>query len=89
MGLLTNGVEWIVAFAVMAITDICWAKYTASAAGGSNPKKAANWAVALFLLGGIAVVGYTANPVLLLPSAAGAWVGTFLGVRMSKEKVPA
>lgn len=85
MGLLTHVAEWIMAFAVMATTDICWAKYTASAAG-SSPKKAANWAVALFLLGGMVVVGYTANPVLLIPSAAGAWVGTFLGVRMSREK---
>ena len=85
MEMLPLYAQCLLAFIVMAVTDICWAKYTVAAAKDSSPKKAANWAVALFLLGGVAVVGYTTNPVLLLPSAAGAWVGTFIGVRMGKK----
>lgn len=78
-------VQWVLAFALMAITDICWAKYTVTATSNS-PGKAAGWAVALFLMGGVAVVGYTTNPWLLLPSAAGAAWGTYLGVKTSGKK---
>jgi len=71
--------QWAIAFLALFITDICWAFYV-NATAGRSPFSAANWAVALFLLGGIAVVSYTTNPILLIPSAAGAWAGTVAGV---------
>lgn len=82
---LSQPVQWLVAFVVLAVTDICWAKYTVAAAQNNEPAHAACWAVALFLLGGLAVVGYTTNPLLLIPSAAGAFVGTYIGVCLSKK----
>lgn len=91
MGLLMDNItippywQWMAAFAIMAITDVCWALYTKTASTG-RPVKAAGWAVALFLLGGLAVVGYTTNPVLLAPSALGAFFGTYFGVKMSGGK---
>jgi hypothetical protein len=82
----TTPLQWVVAFFILLVTDIAWAKYSIATAQDNNPTKAANWAVVLFGLGGLAVVGYTTNPILLLPSAVGAWCGTNLGVRMSKKK---
>lgn len=76
--------QWIGAFLVLAVTDVCWALYTKSAAS-SNALPASCWAVALFVLGGMAVVGYTTHPILLIPSAVGAFVGTYLGVNLSKK----
>lgn len=76
--------QWLIAFIALAITDVCWAFYVNAAA--RSPLKASVWAVFLFLVGGIAVVGYTTNPVLLIPSAAGAFAGTYLGVLMSRRK---
>jgi uncharacterized membrane protein YfcA len=88
MELLNNSptLQWMLAFNVMAVTDVCWAMYTVAAAKDNSPVNAAAWAVALFLLGGIAVVGYTTNPVLLIPSAVGAFVGTYIGVKLSQRK---
>lgn len=80
----TTPLQWLLAFAVMAVTDVCWALYTKATATG-NPVVAALWAVGLFVLGGSAVVGYTTYPVLLIPSAFGAFVGTYAGVRLGKK----
>jgi hypothetical protein len=76
-------VKWLIAAALLAVTDLCWAFYVNNA--GKSPRSAAWWAVALFLLGGMAVVGYTAAPVLLIPSAIGAWIGTYIGCRVSQK----
>jgi hypothetical protein len=78
--------QWLLAFVVMAVTDVCWAMYTIATAQNKKPLHASAWAVALFLLGGLAVVGYTTAPILLLPSAVGAFVGTYAGVVLSKRK---
>lgn len=72
-------VRWLVAFVALFATDVCWALYVAKVKQGSA-YAAATWAVALFLMGGIAVLGYTSNPWLLIPSAAGAFVGTLVGI---------
>jgi uncharacterized membrane protein YfcA len=73
--------SWLIAFAAMFATDLCWAFYVASVK--SNDALAASaWAVALFLLGAIAVIGYTRDRWLLLPAAAGAFAGTYIGVWM-------
>jgi hypothetical protein len=82
---LSTPLQWLIAFLVLTVTDVCWAMYTVSANKGSGPLPASCWAVALFLLGGMAVVGYTTNPVLLIPSAIGAFVGTYLGIIMSRK----
>lgn len=81
----TTMLQWLIAFAGLTLTDIAWARYTASTSASSNPHVAARWAVVLFGLGGSVVVQYTTNPVLLIPAAAGAYAGTYLGVRLTKR----
>lgn len=85
--LKTTPTQWMLAFFILLVTDVAWARYTVATHNSDNPHQASRWAVALFLLGGLAVVGYTTNPVLLLPSALGAYAGTYIGVWM-KKKIP-
>lgn len=77
--------QWLVSFIVLAVTDVCWALYTKATAIGS-PLASACWAVGLFVLGGGAVMGYISNPVLIIPSAFGAFVGTYIGTSFGKGK---
>lgn len=80
----TTVVQWLVAFVLLAVTDVCWAFYT-KATASSKPFPAACWAVGLFMLGGSAVVTYTTNPALLIPAGFGAFVGTYLGASLGKK----
>lgn len=71
--------QCLIAFAALAITDACWAIYISSVAS-QKTVHASCWAVLLFLSGAVAVISYTTNHWLLLPAAAGAFVGTWAGV---------
>lgn len=80
--------SWLVAFLALFATDVCWAVYVNQVKEGDALKSSA-WAVALFLMGGVAVIGYTSDPILLLPSAAGAAAGTYAGVQWNKRRTVA
>ena len=69
----------ILTFLAMSLTDFSWARYMVNIKA-DDPLSASCWAVALFILGGYAVIQYTSNRWMLLSGAAGAFVGTFLGV---------
>ena len=69
----------VLTFLAMAATDFAWAAYVLSVRA-NDAAAASAWAVALFLLGGYAVIQYTSNRWMLLSGAAGAFVGTYLGV---------
>jgi hypothetical protein len=75
-------VTWLFTFAAMLLTDLAWARYTI-AANHHAPLQAGGWAVVLFLLGALTVLGYTKNKWLLIPAAAGAFAGTYLGVTLT------
>jgi hypothetical protein len=70
---------WLLAFIAMFLTDLCWSAYV-GAVGAQAPLAAGAWAVALFVLGAVAVLGYTRDRWLLIPGSAGAFAGTWLGV---------
>lgn len=71
--------RWLIAFAALFATDVAWAVYVDKVKEG-NALQSATWAIALFVLGAVAVIGYTTDAWLLLPSAAGAFCGTYAGV---------
>jgi hypothetical protein len=73
--------RWIAAFVAMTLTDGAWALYVASVKFGS-PVAASLWAVALFVLGALAVIGYTQDRWLLLPGSVGAFTGTWVVVAL-------
>ena len=72
--------RWLVMFAATAAADVCWARYVGHVSKGSR-WLAATWASWLYLLGAVAVVGYTENHWLFVPAVLGAFVGTAVGVK--------
>jgi hypothetical protein len=70
---------WLVTFVAMFATDYAWSLYVAAIKNGLA-LPASGWAVALFLLGAVTVLGYTKNRWLLIPAALGAFAGTWAGV---------
>lgn len=73
--------SWLIAFVAMFATDFAWALYVASVKVG-DALAASIWAVVLFALGAVAIIGYTRNRWLLIPASAGAFAGTYFGVWM-------
>lgn len=73
--------SYFLTFLAMFLTDLAWALYV-SAIKANEPLTASLWAVALFVLGAFAVIGYTRNRWLVLPAAVGAFAGTYAGVLM-------
>lgn len=76
---LRRALDWLIAFCAMFATDLFWASYVAAIKNGLA-LHASLWAVALFLVGAVAVLGYTRNRWLLIPAALGAFFGTLAGV---------
>lgn len=70
----------IAVFAAVAALDFVWAKYT-YAITTKRATLAGFYGAVVFLLSGVATLGYVASPWLLLPAVAGAFVGTYAAVR--------
>lgn len=73
-------IQAALAFGAVAALDFVWAKYT-YAMTARQPWLAGTYAGAIFALGGVAAISYVANPWMLIPSVAGAFVGTWVAVR--------
>lgn len=76
---------WLGCFAIAAVLDFVWAAYIRTIADKAA-LRAGLWAVAIILLGGINAIGYIQNHWLLLPIAAGAFVGTYAHVALEARK---
>lgn len=72
----------LVVFFGMVIVDFAYAEYTKAA---SDRKKVASssWASLLVVFNGIVVSSFVGDLTLLIPTAAGAWVGTYLSMMRS------
>lgn len=78
-------IEWLVIFSALTVTDVCWGYYINKVKEGKALPSAV-WSVLLYLTGSIAVVGWVKDPWLLIPAAAGAFVGTYISVWLNKRK---
>lgn len=65
---------------LMGATDYAWSRCVAHVSA-ARPVAAASWGVAIHLASAGVVLAYVADPWLLPFTAAGGWVGTWLGVR--------
>lgn len=63
-------------FVCMIVLDFAWGRYVL--AMHLTAVKAANWSVVLSTLSGIMSIAFVHDPWLLIPGAAGAWIGTYL-----------
>jgi uncharacterized membrane protein YhaH (DUF805 family) len=73
----------IVVFTVMFALDIVWARYTMSASR-ERAIEASVWASLIIVLSSIVTISYVSNPWLILPAVAGAFVGTYVGIKYKK-----
>ncbi len=72
-------IQACIAFFGMAGLDIIFARYTLAVTSRS-PVWASSYAAVCLLLGGSVVVTYAHDPIMLIPAAAGAFVGTYIGM---------
>lgn len=81
--ILSTTVSWVVAFFALFLTDLFWTFYIQSV----QQKRAIQgslWAVLLFVFGAVAVSGYVHDPWLIIPSALGAFAGTYVAILKGK-----
>jgi hypothetical protein len=71
---------WLLVFAALFAADFAWAICVRKVRDDS-PVAAALWALGIFLPTAVGVIGYTADPWLLMPASVGTFFGTWAGVR--------
>lgn len=71
---------WILVFIAMLITDVCWT-FAIRRIKEGNALKAAMWNGFLMFTSAFATVSYVTNIWLLVPTIAGAMVGTYIAVK--------
>lgn len=79
--MIDAALPFIFVFLAVAALDFVWAYYT-KAIHDHHAWRGAMWAAGIIVLGGASQIGYTNEPILLIPAALGAAVGTFAAVRL-------
>jgi hypothetical protein len=74
----------VLVFCLAAGIDVAWTFYMHWASQGKAHASAAA-SMAMFLLGSASVLAYTTDLRMLIPAAAGNYLGTWLGVTLSRE----
>lgn len=80
--------DWVQAGSVaasMAAVDWAWARY-AMALADRRAVASSLWAVAILLPSGWAIMSYVHDPMMLVPAAVGAFVGTYVSVKFKGDK---
>lgn len=70
---------WLLIFLLNATLDIIWARYT-MAVQARQPAISGVWAALIIIVGGISVLSYVNDPILLIPASVGAFMGTWIAV---------
>jgi hypothetical protein len=79
------GLHYLAVFLAMIVTDFVWAQYTRAVAD-HRINKGGLMAIGIITIGAYVTTSYVANPWMLLPAAAGAYVGTASSVWWEKRK---
>jgi hypothetical protein len=77
--------ECLVTFFSIFFLDIVYTYYLRCVAN-DNVLGASFWSVACYILGSAAVISYTTNHWLVLPAIAGAFCGTYVGMKVKKRQ---
>jgi len=80
-------IEYVIVFLSMFVVDVLYAIYLKSIEN-NKPLFASFMATIVFFVASIATIGYVDNHWLLIPACAGAFAGTWVGVKynISKKK---
>jgi uncharacterized membrane protein YfcA len=77
--------ECLVTFFSIFFLDIVYTYYLRCVAN-DNVLGASFWSVACYILGSVAVISYTTNHWLVIPAIAGAFCGTYVGMKVKKRQ---
>lgn len=77
-------VEGVKVFVLLFAMDVIWTKLTIATTERA-PAVAAAWSTALYVLSTLAVFSVIHDLGLLMPAAAGAFLGTYVAVKWSKK----
>jgi len=77
-------IDWIVVFFALFFTDVFYTYYL-KAVQDNQAIRASLWGVVVFFVAAIAVVNYTTNHWLMIPACLGAFLGTFVGMKLRKN----
>jgi uncharacterized membrane protein YfcA len=78
-------IESIITFFSIFLLDIVYTYYLRCVAD-NNVLGASFWSVACYILGSAAVISYTTNHWLVIPAIAGAFCGTYVGMKVKKQQ---
>lgn len=78
--------DYVVTFFAVFFTDIIYTYYL-KAVQNNNLWKASFWATVVTATTSIAVINYTENHWMLIPSLLGAFAGTWIGMLYKKDEV--
>ena len=77
--------DYLVTFSSIFLLDIVYTYYLRCVAN-DNVLGASFWSVACYILGSVAVISYTTNHWLIVPALAGAFCGTYAGMKLKKRQ---
>jgi tryptophan-rich sensory protein len=76
--------DYIITFTALFITDVVNTLYIKSI-NEEQPLAASLWAVVLTLAASVAVINYTRDNIMLIPALLGAFVGTYVGMKIKNS----
>ena len=76
---------YLLAFGGMAVLDFIWGQYTVVIIK-KEAHRASFLALGIFFLNALVTVGYTEDHWIIMPAAAGAYLGTYLSVVVDRER---
>jgi len=72
-------------FCLVAFLDFVWAQYIKHTAN-ANALKSSVYATAIYLLGCVVTIAYVDDHKMIVPCALGAFAGTYISAKLSKNK---
>ena len=78
-------ITYIITFLAVFATDILYV-YFVKSIQNDNPWQASFWSVVVTLTASITVINYTEDHYNLIPALFGAFLGTFIGMKIRKIK---
>jgi hypothetical protein len=76
----TAAAQWAFMFVLSFCVDVVWARWSLHVAA-HHRWRASAYSVGIVLLGAVSVIWYIEDHLLLIPIAAGSFIGTFIAVK--------
>jgi hypothetical protein len=78
-------ISYITTFIAVFVVDIFYTYYL-KAINDNAALKSGFWGAVVWLIGSFAIINYTADHMLLIPACLGAFLGTYVGIKLRNRK---